>query len=99
MSAEFGPLPWGPGLLKLAFQAAHINEIMKNLPGPRPITSVQAFRQSLTCLGYDLSPYEGPWFFLQFSSAIWNSQGSRAHENSPTKKGSGVKRTRAQAGS
>ncbi len=98
MSAEFGTLPWGPGLMKLAFQAAHINEIMTNLPGPRPITSVQAFRQWLTCMGYDLSRYKGPWFFLQFSPAVWNSQGSRVLENSPTKMGSGVKRTRAQAG-
>jgi hypothetical protein len=99
MSAEFGPLPWGWGLMKLAFQAAHINEMMRKLPGPRPISSVQAFRQWLTCVGYDLSRYDGPWFFLQFSPAVWNSQGSRALEKSPTKMGPGVKRTRAQTGS
>jgi hypothetical protein len=93
MSAEFGPLPWGWGLMKLSFQAAHINEIIRKLPGPRPISCVQTFRKCLTCVGYDLSNYDGLWFFLQFSPAVWNSHGSRSLKNSPTKIGLGVKRS------
>ena len=102
MSVELGQLPWGEGIKKLAFPAAYINEIMTTLPRvtkKRQITSVESFRKWLTNVGYDLSSYEEdcPWFYLQFSPAVWNSPGCSGLKGSPTKMGSGVKRTMGQA--
>ena len=101
MSVELGQLPWGEGIKKLAFPAAYINEIMTTLPSvtkKRQITSVESFRKWLTNVGYDLSSYEEdcPWFYLQFSPAVWNSPGCSGLKGSPTKMGSGVKRTMDQ---
>jgi hypothetical protein len=101
MSVELGQLPWGEGIKKLAFPAAYINEIMTTLPRvtkKRQITSVESFRKWLTNVGYDLSSYkeDSPWFYLQFSPAIWNSPGCSGLKGSPTKMGSGVKRTMDQ---
>ena len=107
MSAEFDQLPGGWGLKKLIFPAGYLNEILKAVPGERPIKTVESLRKNLSRLGWELSKYvEGnPWMCMQFSVEVWNSQGSRSFVSSPLQSslfcfdtGSGSKRTRDQAG-
>ena len=100
VSAEFGELPQNlggsgpPGLepgglvKKLAFQAAHVGEIMQKLPhSGRPIKSVDSLRKYFSDMGFDLSEHDKnkTWFFLQFSAPLWNKLGHRCVVNASAK--------------
>jgi hypothetical protein len=57
LSAEFDQLPWVWGLKKLILLAGYLNEILKAVPGERPIKTVQSLRKNLSRLGWELSKY------------------------------------------